>query len=86
MQNYWTREHPDPPPKKPSDWYCFIFDGEDDVSIIEVYPERAHWPEGLWGPRIEDIPENPLKQKKKTKQEEPKKRGRGRPRKNARNN
>ena len=55
MNSMWTKDHPDPPPKKPSDWYWFIFKGEEEECVIEVYPERKHWPEGLWGPRIERI-------------------------------
>ena len=58
----WSKEHPLPPPKDPSDWYFFIFEGEKDISIIEVWKDRSYWPDGLWGPRVDNIPENPLKE------------------------
>lgn len=59
MKNNWTKEHPDPPTKKPSDWYWFIFDGEEEEAIIEVWPGRAYWPNGLWGPLVKDRPKGP---------------------------
>lgn len=72
----WTKEHPEPPFKKPSRWYWFIFDSEDEMVVMEVWPERKCWPDGLWGPEVIP-PEHPL-EKPKT----PKKSKRGRPRKN----
>lgn len=85
----WTEEHPDPPQTKPSDWYWFIFEGETELAIIEVYHERKYWPNGLWGPMVQGRPENPLKietKKLKIKQTEQveeklRKRKRGRPKK-----
>lgn len=63
----WTREHPEPPSKPPSDYYWFKYDNEDEEMVIEVWLDRKYWPKGYWGPKVKH--EKPVL----PKEEEPKK-------------
>lgn len=60
----WTREHPEPPNKTPSDWYWFKYDVEIEVMVVEVWPDRKYWPKGWWGPKVKLPKEKPPKDTK----------------------
>jgi hypothetical protein len=60
LKNKWTDKQPELPTCKPSNWCWFLREGEKEAIVMELHPDRKHYPPGLWwtGP-LTPRPPNP---------------------------